>query len=71
MVPRGSNSSHKLPGVACGFPSNQGIWEDLTERNSLTANGQHYSSELHKPERGHSVQSSVPFSNNDLDLVHE
>ena len=70
MVPRRSNSSHKLPGVACSLPSNQGIWEDLAERNSLTANGQHYSSELHKPERGHSVQSSVPFSDNDLDLVH-
>ena len=70
MVPRRSNSSHKLPGVACSFPSNQGIWEDLAERNSLTANGQHYSSELHKPERGHGVQSSVPFSDNNLDLVH-
>jgi len=70
MVSRGSNPSHKLPGVASCLPSDQGIQEDLAEPNRLTANGQCYGSELHKSEGGYGVQSPVPTSNSNLDLVH-
>ena len=70
VVSRGNKSPHKLFGVTSCFPGNQGFQEVLAEYHSLTANGQYYSSELHKPEKGHSVQSSVQISNNDLDLVH-
>ena len=69
MVSRGGNSTHKLSGVAGSLPGNQGFREDMAEYHSLTASGQCYSSELHKPERGHSVKSFVPTSDNDLDLV--
>lgn len=70
MVSRGSKSPHQLSGVASCLPSNQGIWEDLAEHHGLTVNGQRYSSELCKPERGHSLQGPVPVSNNNMDLVH-
>ena len=70
MVPRGSNPSHQLSRVAGCLPS---IWEDLAEQHSLTENGQCYGSELYTPCKlggGYSVQSPVPTSNNDLDLVY-
>ena len=69
MVSRGSTSPHKLPGVAGSLLGNQGFWEHMAEHHSLTASGQCHSSELHKPERGHSVESPVPTSNNNLELV--
>jgi len=50
--------------------SDQGIREDLAELIRLTANGQCYGSELHKSKGGFSVQSPVPTSNNNLDLVY-
>ena len=70
IVSRGGNSPHKLPGVAGILLGNQGIQEDLVQYNSHAAVRQHNSSELHKPERGHSVKSFVPTSDNDLVLVY-
>ena len=69
MISQGSISPHKLPGVAGSLLGNQGFREDMAEYHSLTASGQCHSSELHKPERGHSVESPVPTSNNNLNLV--
>ena len=70
MVSRGSISPHKLPGVAGSLLGNQGFREDMAEYDSLTVSGQCHSSELHKPEREHSVENAVPTSNNNLDLVY-
>ena len=59
-----------LPRVAGCLPGNQGFQEDLAKHHSLAALGKCNSSELHKPERGHSVQGPVRASNINLDLVH-
>ena len=70
VVAGGGNSPHQLPRVAGCLPGNQGFREDLAEHHSPPILGQCNSSELHKSERGHSVQSSVRACDISLDLVH-
>jgi len=71
VVSRGNKYPHKLSGTTAlaAFLAIKAFgksWQNI----SLTVNGQLNCSELHKPERGHSVQSSVQISGSDLDLVH-
>jgi len=69
MVFQGGNPPYQLPGIASCFSGSQSIREDLSERNGLTANGQHHSSESYQPEGRHGIQGLVPTSNRDPDLV--
>jgi len=70
LVSTGKGTSHQLSGVTCSVSSNANVREDLDRYSSALPFGQCNSSNVHQPERKHSLQTAVPTSNHNLELVH-
>ena len=70
LVSTGTGPSHQLPGVIGSVSSIASIREDLVRYSSALPFGQCNSSNIHQPERRHSLQTAVPTSNHNLELVH-
>ena len=69
MVSSRTGASHQLPGIASSLSSLANIWEDLDRYISALPLGQCNGCDIHQPEGRHCLQSAVPISNYDLELV--
>ena len=70
MVSTGTGASHQLPGIASSICSLAGIREDLDRHSGSLLLGQCDSCHIHQSEGRHCLQSAVPISNHNLELVH-
>jgi len=63
----GTGASYQLSGVTGSISSIASVWEYLDRYSSALPSGQCNSSNIHQPE---SLQTAVPTSNHNLELVH-
>ena len=59
LVSTGTGASHQLPGVTGSVSSIASIWEDLDGYSSALPFGQCNSSNIHQPEKRHSLQTAA------------
>ena len=69
LVSAGTGAPHQLPGAISSIPSLASVRENLGKHGGTLPLGQCDGSNIHKSEGRHSLQTVVPTSNHNLELV--